>query len=127
VILDTTLVTFSRTRGGRPVFSGGRDHLTHRVVDRLGSPRAVAGALAFTQLLVCGVAIGVARAGVGWVLLAGGLCLVFGLALIWRFERIWARVQVGSATGPADTRTADAAQQALAQPQPEAQPEQALA
>jgi UDP-GlcNAc:undecaprenyl-phosphate GlcNAc-1-phosphate transferase len=92
VILDTTLVTYSRTRGGRPVFSGGRDHLTHRVVERLGSPRAVAGTLAATQLLVCGIAIGVARAGVGWVLLAGGLCLVFGAALIWQFERIWSRV-----------------------------------
>ena len=132
VILDTTLVTFSRTRGGRPVFSGGRDHLTHRVVDQLGSPRAVAGALAFTQLFVCGVAIGVARAGVGWVLLAGGLCLAFGVGLIWRFERIWARISLATSTRPeaeeaADTRTPDAAQQALTQPQPEARPEQALA
>jgi UDP-GlcNAc:undecaprenyl-phosphate GlcNAc-1-phosphate transferase len=94
VILDTTLVTYSRTRGGRPVFSGGRDHLTHRVVDRLGSPRAVAGTLALTQLLVCAVAIAVARAGAGWVLLAGGLCVIFGGALIWQFERVWSRVPV---------------------------------
>src|SRR5690242_8468902 len=100
VILDTTLVTYSRTRGGRPVFSGGRDHLTHRVVDRLGSPRAVAATLAGTQLLVCGVAIGVARAGVGWVLLAGSLCLAFGVGLIWRFERVWTRIQLGSAAEP---------------------------
>jgi UDP-GlcNAc:undecaprenyl-phosphate/decaprenyl-phosphate GlcNAc-1-phosphate transferase len=112
VILDTTLVTFSRTRGGRPVFSGGRDHLTHRVVDRLGTPRAVAAALAFTQLLVCGVAIAVARAGVGWVLLAGGLCLAFGVALIWRFERIWARVQAGSAAKPAEAAVLDGPSQA---------------
>jgi hypothetical protein len=86
VILDTTLVTYSRTRGHRPVFSGGRDHLTHRVVDRLGSPQAVAGTLALTQLLVCSVAIAVARAGVGWVLLAGVVCLAFSALLVWQFE-----------------------------------------
>lgn len=86
VILDTTLVTYSRTRGRRPVFSGGHDHLTHRVVDRLGSPQAVAGILALSQLLVCSVAIAVARAGVGWVLLAGGVCIAFGALLVWQFE-----------------------------------------
>jgi UDP-GlcNAc:undecaprenyl-phosphate/decaprenyl-phosphate GlcNAc-1-phosphate transferase len=88
VILDTTLVTYSRARGGRPVFSGGRDHLTHRVADRLGSPRAVAATLALTQVLVCAVTIAVARAGVGWVLLAGGTCVAFGAALIWQLERV---------------------------------------
>ena len=31
VILDTTLVTVSRRRGGRPLMTGGRDHLTHRL------------------------------------------------------------------------------------------------
>lgn len=87
VILDTTLVTYSRARGGRPVLSGGRDHLTHRVLEPLGSPRAVAALLAIIQLLVCALAIAVARAGVGWVLLAGGVCIVFGAVLIWQFER----------------------------------------
>lgn len=86
VILDTTLVTYSRTRGHRPVLSGGHDHLTHRVVERLGSPRAVAATLALTQLLVCALAIAVAQAGLGWVLLAGGLCIAFGGALVWDFE-----------------------------------------
>lgn len=86
VILDTTLVTYSRTRGGRPVLSGGHDHLTHRIVERLGSPGAVALTLAITQFLVCAVAIVVARAGVGWVLLAGGLCVVFGVVVIWLLE-----------------------------------------
>jgi hypothetical protein len=90
VILDTTLVTYSRKRGGRPVFSGGRDHLTHRIVHRLGSAQAVALTLAGTQLVVCAITIAVAQAGVGWVLLAGACCAMFGLALIWRFERSWA-------------------------------------
>ena len=87
VILDTTLVTISRTRAGQPVLSGGRDHLTHRLAGRLGSPRNVAFVLATTQLLVSGVTIAVARAGVGWVLLAGGVGIVLGGVLIWQFER----------------------------------------
>ena len=87
VIFDTTLVTFSRTRAGRSVLSGGRDHLTHRLALRLGGPRNVALALAASQLILCGVTIGVAQAGVGWVLLAGGAVIVFGLALIWQFEK----------------------------------------
>jgi UDP-GlcNAc:undecaprenyl-phosphate GlcNAc-1-phosphate transferase len=131
VILDTTLVTYSRTRGGRPVFSGARDHLTHRVIGRLGSPRAVAGTLALTQLLVCGVAIVVARAGVGWVLVAGGLCLGFGAVLIGRFERIWSRTSVETSTqrvgGATGASPPDTAQPALTQPQPEVQPERAIA
>ena len=128
VILDTTLVTYSRTRGGRPVFSGGRDHLTHRVVDRLGSPRAVAATLAGTQLLVCAVAIGVARAGVGWVLLAGGLSLVFGGVLIWQFERIWSRVQLGRAVEADETVVLGApSQPGVARSQGDVRPERAVA
>jgi UDP-GlcNAc:undecaprenyl-phosphate GlcNAc-1-phosphate transferase len=128
VILDTTLVTYSRTRGRRPVFSGGRDHLTHRVVDRLGSPQAVAGALALTQLLVCAVAIAVARAGVGWVLVAGGLCLGFGGVLVWRFERVWARVQVGRVAEPAEEVVFNASPQPpVARSPGEVRPERAIA
>jgi UDP-GlcNAc:undecaprenyl-phosphate/decaprenyl-phosphate GlcNAc-1-phosphate transferase len=86
VILDTTLVTFSRSRAGRPVLSGGRDHLTHRLAKRVGTPRRVALTLATTQLVVCGVTIVVAKAGEGWVLAAGALALVLGAVLIWQFE-----------------------------------------
>jgi UDP-GlcNAc:undecaprenyl-phosphate GlcNAc-1-phosphate transferase len=86
VILDTTLVTVSRGRAGRALLAGGRDHLTHRLAHRLGSPRKVALALALTQFVVCALTIAVARAGVGWVLLAGGVGIVLGAALIWEFE-----------------------------------------
>ena len=86
VILDTTLVTYSRTRGHRPVLSGGHDHLTHRLVKRLGSPGAVAATLAAAQFVVCAIAIAAARAGLGWILLAGAACIAFGIAVIWRFE-----------------------------------------
>ncbi len=86
VIFDTTLVTVSRSRAGRSVLAGGRDHITHRLSRRLGQPRNVAMALAGTQLLLCGLTIGVAQAGVGWVLLAGATSLVFGVVLIWALE-----------------------------------------
>jgi UDP-GlcNAc:undecaprenyl-phosphate GlcNAc-1-phosphate transferase len=88
VILDTSLVTFSRARGHRPLFSGGRDHLTHRVVRKLGSSRTVAAMLAVSQVAACGVAIGVARAGIGWVLVAGGTAIVLATVLIWQLERV---------------------------------------
>ena len=87
VILDTTLVTFSRSRGGRPLLTGGRDHLTHRLAHRLGAPRNVALTLAATQLLVSGVTIAVAQAGVGWVLLAGTVALAFGGVMIWQLDK----------------------------------------
>ena len=87
VIFDTTLVTISRTRAGRSVLTGGRDHLTHRLSLSVGPPRNVAVALASTQLLLCGITIGVAQAGVGWVLLAGAVGVAFGLLMIWQLEK----------------------------------------
>ena len=41
-IFDTAFVTFLRLRGGRPVFQGGRDHSSHRLVSiGLGQTEAV--------------------------------------------------------------------------------------
>jgi UDP-GlcNAc:undecaprenyl-phosphate GlcNAc-1-phosphate transferase len=88
VIFDTTLVTYSRTRAGRSVLTGGRDHLTHRLSSRLGGPHNVALTLAAAQLLLCGATIGLAQAGVGWVLLAGATSVVVGVVLIWQFDRV---------------------------------------
>jgi UDP-GlcNAc:undecaprenyl-phosphate/decaprenyl-phosphate GlcNAc-1-phosphate transferase len=56
-ILDVTLVTVSRTRRGVSLLTGGRDHLTHRILLAVGSPRMVALALAFGQGLLCSLAI----------------------------------------------------------------------
>jgi UDP-GlcNAc:undecaprenyl-phosphate GlcNAc-1-phosphate transferase len=86
VILDTTLVSISRTRAGRSIFTGGRDHLTHRLSRILETPRRVALTLAGTQLLLCLATIGVAKAGTGWVLLAGVASVLFGAVLIWQLE-----------------------------------------
>src|SRR3954466_148663 len=87
VILDTTLVVVSRSRGGRPVLSGGRDHITHRLARRLGPPRNVALTLAGAQVVLCALTIGVAQAGIGWVVLAGGAGVMLGAVLIWALER----------------------------------------
>jgi UDP-GlcNAc:undecaprenyl-phosphate GlcNAc-1-phosphate transferase len=57
-ILDTTLVVLSRRRRGVAVLSGARDHLTHRLLEPLGSARAVAAVLAVSQGLLCLLAIG---------------------------------------------------------------------
>lgn len=86
-IFDTSLVTISRTRAGRSVLEGGRDHLTHRLATRLRSPRRVALTLAGAQLMLCGITVAATQAGVAWVLLAGGLSLALGVAMIWQLER----------------------------------------
>jgi UDP-GlcNAc:undecaprenyl-phosphate GlcNAc-1-phosphate transferase len=52
--LDTALVIVSRRRRGAGVFTGARDHLTHRLGVRLGSARRVALALATGQAFLCG-------------------------------------------------------------------------
>jgi UDP-GlcNAc:undecaprenyl-phosphate/decaprenyl-phosphate GlcNAc-1-phosphate transferase len=57
VILDTALVTLSRTRRGVTLVTGGRDHLSHRLLPVLRSPRAVAAALAVSQAALCFLAI----------------------------------------------------------------------
>ncbi len=41
-VVDTALVMISRRRAGIPLLTGGRDHMTHRLLSRLGSPRTVA-------------------------------------------------------------------------------------
>lgn len=52
--LDTALVIVSRKRRGVGICTGGRDHLTHRLRARLGTPRRVAMALATGQAFLCG-------------------------------------------------------------------------
>jgi UDP-GlcNAc:undecaprenyl-phosphate GlcNAc-1-phosphate transferase len=56
-LLDVALVSYSRIRRGVPVVTGGRDHLTHRLLPLLGSARAVGGAVALIQGTLCAFAI----------------------------------------------------------------------
>jgi UDP-GlcNAc:undecaprenyl-phosphate GlcNAc-1-phosphate transferase len=56
-ILDVALVSFSRFRRGVPLVTGGRDHLTHRILLVKRSPHAVAATLATAQIVLCSLAI----------------------------------------------------------------------
>jgi len=51
-------VMVSRVRRGVAPLSGGRDHLTHRLLGRLRTPRRVALALALAQTVLCGIGLG---------------------------------------------------------------------
>jgi UDP-GlcNAc:undecaprenyl-phosphate GlcNAc-1-phosphate transferase len=53
--LDTTLVVISRLRRGAGIFTGGRDHLTHRLRAKLGTARRVAAVLAASQVFFVGI------------------------------------------------------------------------
>jgi UDP-GlcNAc:undecaprenyl-phosphate GlcNAc-1-phosphate transferase len=61
--LDTTLVVVSRLRRRAGVFTGGRDHLTHRLRAKLGGARRVAAVLATSQAFFVG--IGAVLVGIG--------------------------------------------------------------
>ena len=82
VVLDTTLVVVSRRRRGISLLTGGRDHLTHRLLAMTGSPQAVAAMLGVLQLGLCAVALGAAEAGRHAVMWAAVATLVIGIAVI---------------------------------------------
>jgi UDP-GlcNAc:undecaprenyl-phosphate GlcNAc-1-phosphate transferase len=84
--LDTTLVVVSRLRRGAGVFTGGRDHLTHRLRVKLGSARRIALVLGASQAAF-------ATAGaflVGWdesfAASAATILIVLGAAIVVWFE-----------------------------------------
>lgn len=116
VILDTALVTVSRLRRGVTIVTGGRDHLTHRLLLVLHSPRVVAPMLAAVQAILCAVAIAGDRLGetaLAMISLTAALCGVLALAVLdtrrWRPPGIAAGERRGTrrrATGlaPADRR-----------------------
>jgi UDP-GlcNAc:undecaprenyl-phosphate GlcNAc-1-phosphate transferase len=86
-ILDTSLVMVSRRRGGRPLMTGGRDHLTHRLRTQLDTPQMVAGSLALAQLSLCTLAIVAGLIGAGAILGMTALVLAVGAYSISKLER----------------------------------------
>jgi UDP-GlcNAc:undecaprenyl-phosphate GlcNAc-1-phosphate transferase len=84
--LDTTLVVVSRLRRGAGVFTGGRDHLTHRLRAKIGSARGVAAVLAASQamLSICGALLVGADESLAAL---GAICLIaIGVAVVARLE-----------------------------------------
>jgi UDP-GlcNAc:undecaprenyl-phosphate/decaprenyl-phosphate GlcNAc-1-phosphate transferase len=79
---DTSLVTISRLRAGRPVSQGGRDHVSHRLV-RMGLSESSAVLWIYAVATLCGLGavavalgawrFGVPLAGAGVTAVAGGV------------------------------------------------------
>lgn len=81
-LFDAALVSFSRRRRGISLLQGGRDHLTHRLLRRLGSPRRVALALGGAQAVLGGVAVASNELGFGAVIVAACAAAAVGVAAI---------------------------------------------
>lgn len=89
--LDTALVIFSRLRRGAGVFEGGRDHLTHRLRARLGSPRRVAAVLAGAQAALVGTAAVLVGQPPAVAATVAVLLILVGVAVVAVLERpLWA-------------------------------------
>jgi UDP-GlcNAc:undecaprenyl-phosphate GlcNAc-1-phosphate transferase len=82
VILDTMLVSISRLRRGVSLLTGGRDHLSHRLLPALGSAGAVAATLASVQAALCAVALVAVDSGAATVGVVAAVVLSLGLTLI---------------------------------------------
>jgi UDP-GlcNAc:undecaprenyl-phosphate GlcNAc-1-phosphate transferase len=81
--LDTTLVVVSRLRRRAGVFTGGRDHLTHRLRAKLGTPRRVAALLAASQAFFVGIGAVLVSVGEPSVAaLAAMLLILCGIAVV---------------------------------------------
>ena len=99
-IFDTTLVIVSRSRRRVRVYSGGRDHMTHRLLPLLRSPRAVAAVLALAQASLCALAVTAVAIGTGAGVVLAVSCASIGAIVLWTFERLsaWSAPARGSAS-----------------------------
>ena len=104
-VFDTTLVVASRIRRDVSVFTGGRDHLTHRLLQLVGTPRRVALALAGAQAALCVLGFVLYDSSIVTVFAAATAYVVLGAATIaaleWPYMRAEARAKAGAALTPA--------------------------
>ncbi len=85
-IFDTTLVTISRLRRGVHPFTAGRDHLSHRLVQR-GFSQREAVLILYLLAGACGmVALFITEASVAEGYLLGGLTALLAAAAIWKLD-----------------------------------------
>lgn len=85
-IFDTTLVVVSRRRRGARILAGARDHLTHRLVMVLRSPRRVALALGGAQAGLSLIAIALHSLGQTAALLGVLLVVTVGALVLLALE-----------------------------------------
>ena len=88
-ILDMTLVIVSRSRRGAEVGKGHRDHITHRLLPKVGSTWALAAILAVAQGALSIAAIELMEADRAAMLAAAGIAFVLGLVTIAILEGPW--------------------------------------
>jgi len=88
-VLDMTLVVLSRWRAGRPVFLGGTDHTSHRLVSAGATPRLAAlityAAAAITGTIAL-LLLETRNSGTTWAVLVAAAFV--GGVLLWTFERV---------------------------------------
>jgi UDP-GlcNAc:undecaprenyl-phosphate GlcNAc-1-phosphate transferase len=103
-VLDTTLVVVSRVRRGIGVFTGGRDHLSHRLLDLLRTPQLVALALAAGQAALCALGFLLYNSTIVTVFSASTAYVLLGAATIaaleWPYVREEARAAAEEALSP---------------------------
>ncbi len=90
-IFDTTLVTLSRVRRQVPIYQGGRDHVSHRLVAQGWTHREAV----FFLYLVCGalgvLAMFLTTASVDVAYSVGAGVLVVAVWSLWRLEKVMTR------------------------------------
>ena len=95
----------AETKVGRVIFTGGRDHLTHRLLDYVGTPQSVAIALAGAQALLCVLGFLLYDASIVAVFLASTAYVLLGVfaiaALEWPYIRAEARAASEHSLSPA--------------------------
>ena len=102
-VLDMTLVIVSRLRRNAPVGKGGRDHMTHRLMPKLGSTWGVAAALALAQCLLSATAIALISSSRSAMYIGAAVAFVMGVATIALLESPSFRpveVAAGEGRGP---------------------------
>jgi UDP-GlcNAc:undecaprenyl-phosphate GlcNAc-1-phosphate transferase len=103
-VLDTTLVVVSRLRRGAGVLTGGRDHLTHRLLTVVGTPQRVAIALASAQAALCALGFLLFDSSIVAVFSAASAYVILGAATIaaleWPHVRAEARAAADEALSP---------------------------
>lgn len=87
-IFDTTLVVVSRRRRGAGVFSGARDHSTHRLLRRLGSPARVCALIAVVGSVLAGLSVLMFELNKEGVIILSTCYLTVGLAGVTFLEKV---------------------------------------
>jgi UDP-GlcNAc:undecaprenyl-phosphate GlcNAc-1-phosphate transferase len=82
VLFDTALVTVSRISQGKPVFTGSRDHISHRLHRHLGTPLRVALALASAQAAMCALAVVLYESATTRILVAAGVYITVAAGVL---------------------------------------------